>query len=329
MKKSAFFLLAVTLVTGFTSCNKVKTTGPDALAAHIDTTVVPGDDFFAYANGGWFKQHPIPASEQSNGIFQLVQDTVNAQIRQICELSAAQSNAPTGSNKQKIGDFFNSGMDSTTLNKKGISDLRADFDRIDQIKDLKGLIHETAFIQMVSNAPLFSFWLSQDDKNSSKYQAFIHQGGLSLPDRAYYFDTDARTKTIRDKFVVHVGKMFQIIGLPTNDALRAASKLMEMETTLAKASRKREDLRDPFANYHKMTRSNLAKLTPNIDWNEFLTTVNLNKVDTVIVGQPEFLTAPERCVNPLFSTRLEELPEVPIDKRLGRIHGRQNLSTRF
>ena len=291
MKKSAFFLLAVTLVTGFTSCNKVKTTGPDALAAHIDTTVVPGDDFFAYANGGWFKQHPIPASEQSNGIFQLVQDTVNAQIRQICELSAAQSNAPTGSNKQKIGDFFNSGMDSTTLNKKGISDLRADFDRIDQIKDLKGLIHETAFIQMVSNAPLFSFWLSQDDKNSSKYQAFIHQGGLSLPDRAYYFDTDARTKTIRDKFVVHVGKMFQIIGLPTNDALRAASKLMEMETTLAKASRKREDLRDPFANYHKMTRSNLAKLTPNIDWNEFLTTVNLNKVDTVIVGQPEFLTA--------------------------------------
>src|SRR5659263_95873 len=123
MRTCFFPLLALIGLT--TSCKQsAALDGPDALAAHIDTTVVAGDDFFDYANGRWFKQNPIPASEQSNGIFQLVQDTVNAQIRQICESSAAEANAKKGSNKQKIGDFFYSGMDSVTLNKKGISDLK-------------------------------------------------------------------------------------------------------------------------------------------------------------------------------------------------------------
>jgi len=289
MKKYAFILVA--LLASMASCTSPKTNGPDALAAHIDSTIVPGDDFFSYANGSWFKQHPIPASEQSNGIFQLVQDTINAQIRQICETSAAETNAAKGSNKQKIGDFFYSGMDSVSLNKKGISDLKADIDRIDQIKDLKGIIQEAAFIHSVSGAPLFSFWVSQDDKNSSKYQVFIHQGGLSLPDRSYYFDTDARTKNVRSTFVVHVGKMYEIMGYTVPQAKAAATKLMEIETTLAKISRKREDLRDPIANYNKMTFNSLKKLTPSIDWAMFLKDVGLTKVDTVIVGQPEFLTA--------------------------------------
>jgi len=294
MKNHVFVLIAgaLTLLSSLTSCKTSQSNnGPDALAAHIDTTVVPGNDFFAYADGTWFKQHPIPASEQSNGIFQLVQDTINAQIRQICETSAAETDAPKGSNKQKIGDFFYSGMDSVALNKKGIADLKPDFDRIDQIKDLKGIIQEAAYIQTVAGSPLFSFWISQDDKNSSKYQVFIHQGGLSLPDRAYYFDTDARTKNIREKFVVHVGKMYEIMGFTAPQAKTAAAKLMEMETVLAKVSRKREDLRDPFANYNKLTFSSLKKLTPDIDWTLFLNTVGLNKVDSVIVGQPEFLTA--------------------------------------
>lgn len=294
MRKYCFTLFAGSfiLMASMPSCKSIeKSEGPDALASHIDTTVVPGDDFFAYANGAWFKQNPIPASEQSNGIFQLVQDTVNAQIRQICESSAAETNASKGSNKQKIGDFFYSGMDSVSLNKKGISDLKADFDRVDQVKDINGIIKEAAYIQTVASSPLFSFWVSQDDKNSSKYQLFIHQGGLSLPDRAYYFDTDARTKTIREKFVVHVAKMFEIMGFAAKDAKMAAAKLMEIETDLAKVSRKREDLRDPFSNYNKLTFSSLKQLTPDIDWTLFLNSVGLAKADSLIVGQPEFLAA--------------------------------------
>jgi putative endopeptidase len=96
----------------------------DALASHIDSAIKAGDDFFLFANGKWFRQNPIPSNEQSNGIFQLVQDTINSQVRHICELSAAIKDPLIGSNKQKIGDFFFTGMDSIALNKNGISDLK-------------------------------------------------------------------------------------------------------------------------------------------------------------------------------------------------------------
>jgi putative endopeptidase len=295
MKKNLFniSLCALVLISTAPSCKQTKfqTDKSDALAAHIDSTAKAGDDFFQYANGKWFKQHPIPASEQSNGIFQLIQDTINAQIRKICETSAALRTVEPGSNKQKIGDFFFSGMDSTLLNKKGISDLKADFTTIDQIKDLKSIIREAAYIHTVSSAPLFNFYVAQDDKNSSKYQLYISQGGLSLPDRTFYVDTDARTKAIREKFVVYAGNMFQLMGYDEPKAKLAAAKLMEMETAIATTSRKREDTRDPIANYHKMTFRALTALTPNLDWQVFMNRAGLTKVDSVVVGQPEFLTA--------------------------------------
>lgn len=295
MKKLFFnvILCGLVLITATTSCRQAKNSSDkaDALAMHIDTTVKAGDDFFLYADGNWFKQNPIPASEQSNGIFLLIQDTINAQIRNLCESTAALKNTVKGSNKQKIGDFFFSGMDSTLLNKKGVSDLKNDFDAIDQLKDLNGIVKEAAYIHTVSSAPLFNFYIAQDDKNSSKYQVYIVQGGLSLPDRTFYVDADARTKNIREKFVAHAGNMFKIMGYDASKAKLAAAKLMEMETLLAKTSRKREDTRDPLTNYHKMTFGALTALTPNIDWKTFTTNAGLSKVDTVVVGQPEFLTA--------------------------------------
>jgi len=276
-----------------TSCKQVKDTpeGIDALAAHIDTTVKAGDDFFQYANGKWFKENPIPASEQSNGIFQLVQDTVNAQIRQICESSAVLEDAAKGSNKQKIGDFFFSGMDSVTLNKKGISDLKNDLARIDQIKDLNGVIREVAYIHTIAAAPLFNMYIGQDDKNSGKYQIYLMQGGLSLPERSFYSDTDARAKSIRKKFVIHLGNMFEIMGYGKSQAKQAAIKMMEMETAMAGTSRKLEDTRDPLTNYNKITFRALTGMTPNLNWKTFMNGVGLTKVDTVVVCQPEFFTA--------------------------------------
>jgi putative endopeptidase len=287
------FIYSIVLTTAITFPTQVAypAENTDALAAHIDSTVKAGDDFFQYANGNWFKQNPIPASEQSNGIFQLVQDTIDEQIRKICVSSAAIQNPEKGSNKQKIGDFFFSGMDSVSLNKKGISDLKDDFTAIDQIKDLNGILREASLLHTVSAAPLFNMYIAQDDKNSSKYQIYIAQGGLSLPDRDYYIDTDARTKTVREKFVVYVSHMFEIMGYKKPQAKLAADRLMEMETALAKHSRKREDTRDPFANYNKMSFKKLAALTPNLNWTVFMNGVGLAKVDSVVVGQPEFLTA--------------------------------------
>ncbi|WP_071146233.1 M13 family metallopeptidase [Bacteroides ihuae] len=293
MKFNPLICGLILVATATASCKQAKSSieKGDALASHIDSTTNAGDDFFQFANGKWFKENPIPASEQSNGIFQLVQDTINEQVRKICESSVATKNEPKGSNKQKIGDFFYSGMDSLSLNKKGINDLKNDLDKIDKIKDLNGIITEASYIHTVSSAPLFNMYVTQDDKNSSKYQVYITQGGLSMPDRNYYLDMDASTKSIREKFVTYVGNMFGIMGYEKTKAKQAADRLMEMETALAKTSRKREDTRDPLTNYHKMAFGKLETLTSNLDWKSFMNGVGLAKVDSVVVGQPEFLTA--------------------------------------
>jgi putative endopeptidase len=287
-----FSSLLIAAIMMMSSCKQTKQDqGPDALVAHIDSTVKAGDDFFLFANGKWFKQNPIPASEQSNGIWQLVQDTINAQIRHVCESSAALKDAAKGSNKQKIGDFFYSGMDSTTLNKKGISDLKNDLDMIDAVKDINGIVKAASYIHKVAASPLFGFYVGQDDKISSKYAVFIFQAGLSLPDRNYYFDTDTRALTIRQKFNTHLENMFGIMGYSKDKAKASAGKFMKLETAIAKTSRKREDTRDPWTNYHKMTFKQLTELTPNIDWKLFMDEMGLRNVDSVIVGQPEFLQA--------------------------------------
>ncbi len=270
---------------------KMQAQATDALASHIDSTVQSREDFFLFANGKWFKENPIPSTEAYNGLWQMIQDTINAQIRSVCESSAALTNTPQGSNKQKIGDFFFTGMDSTALNSKGISDLKNDMAMIDGIHNLKDVVTAAAYIHEVAASPMFGFGVGQDDKISSKNAVFIWQSGLSLPDRNFYFDTDSRALMIRQKFLSHLSRMFMVMGYDSVQASLAAGRVMVLETALAKASRKREDTRDPLKNYNKMSFTQLAESTPNLDWTAFVEVAGLRNVDTVVVGQPEFLSA--------------------------------------
>ncbi|MEI7726305.1 MAG: M13 family metallopeptidase [Bacteroidota bacterium] len=295
MSTRPFALLWIATLAVLFSCNSQPGQnagqGSDPLASHIDSTVKPGDDFFIFANGKWFKEHPIPPSEQSNGLWQLIQDTINSQVRTICETASAATNATPGSSKQKIGDFFFSGMDSLAINKQGLANLRADIDRIDRVKDLEGLAAVAAYIHSIAGSPVFGFYVGQDDRISSKNAVFISQGGLSLPDRDFYFDKDARAALIRTNFLNHLSNMFTIMGYLAEDARHTAEKVMKLETALAGSSRKRADTRDPLKNYNKFAINRLKQLTPEFDWIRFFQGTGLPKVDTVIVGQPEFLTA--------------------------------------
>ncbi len=295
MKNTIACLFYATVITVFVSCKtntpKNESNEPDPLASHIDSTTKPGDDFFMFANNGWFKNNPIPPSEQSNGLWQLIQDTINAQVRNVCESSAALTDAEKGSNRQKIGDFFFTGMDSVTLNKNGLEGLKADLERMDAAKNMNDIVKAASYVHAVSGAPMFGFGVGQDDSNSTKYAVFIGQGGLSLPDRSYYFDTDSRAVNAREKFVAHLNNMFKLMGYDDAKAKQAADNMMKLETAIAKTSRKREDLRNPFMNYHKISFKQLTQSTPNLDWNIFTEGVGLKNVDTVVVGQPEFLTA--------------------------------------
>jgi putative endopeptidase len=287
MKNSRILVILVVASLNLISCNKKEVELSDPLVTNRDTLVNPADDFFKYANGGWFKNNPIPSTEQSNGIFRTIADTINNQIKQICEKSAQDESAEKGSNKQKIGDFYASGMDTIAINKAGISPLKSEFAKIDAIKDVPSLVTSIAHLHTIGASPAFSFYLGQDDKISTKYALFLGQGGLGLGNRDYYFNTDEQTVKIRTEYVKHLQAMLKLIG--QNEA--SATSIMKLETDLAKASRKLEDLRDPIKNYNKMTVASLGKITPNINWNSMFPVLGVAKADSVIVGQPEFYKA--------------------------------------
>ena len=136
--KNYMFFASILLLVA--SCTKKEVTFSDPLVTNRDTTINPGDNFFYYANGGWFKRNPIPSTEKSNGIFRTIGDTINSQIKQICEKSAADKDVAPGSNKQKIGDFYASGMDTIAIEKAGITPLNAELKTIETIKDVPSLI---------------------------------------------------------------------------------------------------------------------------------------------------------------------------------------------
>lgn len=292
MKKILILFIAVALVFSAFKISNTKTenTFGDPIMEHIDRSFSPGQNFFLFANNTWFKKNPIPASESSNGIFRTIGDTINESIKKICESSSI-ANAPKGSNKQKIGDFYFSGMDTSVIEKNGISALTEEFKKIDAIKTNEDLTASVAHFFTMEVANMFSFAVGKDEKKSSQYIVTLGQCRLGLPDRDYYFNMDSRTVTIRKEYVKHVGRMFEITGSKKEDADKISNQLMTLETKLAKACRKMEDLRDPYKNYNKMSVTDLGKLTSVINWNTTFTQLGLPKIDSVVVGQPEFFAA--------------------------------------
>lgn len=298
MNTKRLFLIATGVVLIAASCKKeaaIDPNLPDVITTNRDTTKTPSEDFFAYANGGWFQKNPIPDSERSNGIFRTIQDTINNQIKTICEKSAA-ANADKGSNKQKIGDFYASGMDTITINKLGISPLKAKLEEIDIIKDTKSLVNLIGHLHAYGASPAFGFYVGQDDKISTKYALFFSQGGLGMGNRDYYFNTDKETTTIREAYKNHLEVMSKLMQNNAATAKKNAQVILKMETELAYNSRKLEDLRDPKLNYNKFTLSKIKAQTPNIQWESLLNGLGIQKADSIIVGQPEFFTALDKTI---------------------------------
>ena len=280
------------------SCNKKEDFSEleDPILTHRDTTINPADDFFNYANGRWFKENPIPASERGNGIFHTIEDTVQAQIRKICETSAKETNAKKGSNIQKIGDFYASGMDTIAIEKAGLNPLKLDLMRIEDINDTASLFSTIGYLHTMGVTAGFTLVVSQDDKISSQNALVLWQGGLGLDNRDYYFNTDAETANIRAEYVKHLEAMAKLAGTDATTAKKEASTVMKFETDLAKASLKMEALRDPVKNYNKMTLAQLQKLTPNIDWAKALPAFGIAKADSIIVSQPGFYANLDKMV---------------------------------
>ncbi|WP_181305872.1 M13 family metallopeptidase [Rufibacter sp. XAAS-G3-1] len=256
--------------------------------ANLDRSVSPCEDFNLFANGGWLKNNPVPAAESRWGSFNELRDNNNAALRAVVDAAVAQTNAPKGSSSQMVGDFYAAGMDSAAIERAGISPLKPELDRINAIKDRASLLQTIARQKMLGSSALFGFGVSQDRKNSSRHIASIRQGGLGLPDRDYYLNTDARSKSVLEEYGRHVGRMFQLLGDSEAKARQSAAKVVALETRLAKASMSRVQQRDPYATYNKMSIAEVQKLAPNFNWNSLLGHLNAKAATEMIVAQPDF-----------------------------------------
>lgn len=285
MKKIIFYFSICLFI--FSCKTKTAEIPKDVFAADIDTTVNPADNFFLYANGQWIKDNPIPAEESSWGIGNLVINENFKRLRDISE-EASKEGAAQGSASQKIGDFWTAAMDSSKIEQQGLKYLQPWLDKINAINDIHSLISVIGDLDKIGVGALFSNYIAQDDKNSDVMCFQLHQGGIGLPERDYYFNTDSSTTNIRKAYVKHIAKVLVLQGLDSVSATTSALNILGMETKLAKASKKLADLRDPYSNYHKMAVADLNKLSSSIDWKLFLANIHVTNIDSVIVGQPDF-----------------------------------------
>jgi len=258
-------------------------------AANFDMTSRPGDNFYKYANGNWQKNNPIPATESRWGSFNELQEFNLDACKKLLE-SAASKHQKKGALLQKIGDFYKSGMDTIAIEKAGMTPLLPFLERVNKIKTKEDIINELAEQHKEGIGPLFSFYVYQDDKNSTAVVPQFQQGGLGMPDKDYYTKSDERTLKIRNAYKDYITRMFELIGTSPSDAAQIQGRIFEFEKSLASKSSSRVELRDPVKNYNKLEIPKFQSLLTNINANDFLNKLGAS-YHYVLVGQPAFFEA--------------------------------------
>ena len=273
--------------------------------ANLDSTYLPGTDFYMFATGGWQKAHPLTDEYSRYGSFDVLQENNNKQLRELIEGVAAQQNEK-GSVAQKIADLYNSAMDSVALNEHGLDEMAAflacdGYQTSAQItQDWLKQVWPKMLRQGVDG--LMGFYIGADEKDSKNNILSIVQGGLTLGQKDYYLDQDPETAKIREAYVAYIRQLVSHVGFGETDAARISDDVMRIETRLAQASKSMTELRDPEANYHKMSYDQLKKDFAGIDWDAYLHIFGISSLKDVIVGQPEAIHEVEKIL-------AEETPE--------------------
>ncbi len=261
--------------------------------AFVDPKVRPQDDLFRHVNGKWLAEAPIPPDRPLDGAFYKLRDKSEADLRAIIEESAARTDAAPGSEARKVGDLFASFMDEARADKLGLEPIRDEFADVAAIKDKAGLIREFAKLSRTGTDIPFGVSIDTDAKKSDQYIIYLSQGGLGLPDESYY--RLEKFKPIRDAYLAHVRKMFELANLP--DPAGSAESIVALETRLAKDHWDRVKSRDDTLTYNKTSLKGLAELAPGLDWSAVFTAMGAKGVEEVVVRQPSFFTAMAKAVD--------------------------------
>jgi putative endopeptidase len=227
MRNSQRSLTATLLLLTFSFATVFGQTNHGYDRASLDPNTAACTDFYQYANGGWMAANPIPGAYSSWGVANLLDERNRDMLHEILEAAAKNTKAPKGSSEQKVGDYYATCMDEAKAEADGLKPLAPELDRIAKIKDQKTLQAEIAHLHSMGINVLFPTGSTQDFKNSAEVTAEVDQGGLGLPDRDYYLKTDEKSTHIKDEYIKHVAKMFELMG---DDAARAAT---ETQTVLA------------------------------------------------------------------------------------------------
>lgn len=252
--------------------------------ANLDRSVKPCQDFFQYAVGGWAKHTAIPAEYERYGVDQEIDTRTHQLLKEILEAAAAAKTTP-GTEQQKVGDFYASGMDEAGIEARGLKPLAPLFARIDRVKDADSLLRVLAELHRLGVFAAFDFGVEQDDKESTRYSIVLAQGGLGLPDRDYYLKTDPKSRELLAAYRAHVGRILTLAG----GSARDAKVVVALETRLAKVSMNRTEQRNPNAIYHAMTPVQLKSAAPGFPVDRYLEALGAPMPDRFVVRQPAFL----------------------------------------
>jgi putative endopeptidase len=258
---------------------------------NMDLAADPGQDFYRYANGAYLDKMEIPAAYPRWGTFLVLREQSLETVHSILQKAAADTTAKSNSNDRKIGDLYHSGMDEVKIEEAGIAALASELKRIARVRTPGQLADVVAHLHLCGPNVLFAFYVSPDLKNSSTVIANASQGGLGLPDREYYLAEDARSIEIRQKYRAHIGSMCVLLGDSLQDAQEAADAILAIETDLATASLKKEEMRDPENRYHKMSVAEWQALFPQFPVKRYLAQLGVKKLQDLNVGQPDFFRA--------------------------------------